>query len=207
MDYLFHPSARRGFGRSRRAKASPKKAASARASGARAAFRPRGARRWCTGTLHASRLQFWSWLVAARVSGDSRGGIPKAQFAAALGLAGIGAELRAVKGCEQAATPHLPGDCGERVLRAGGARRGILRGVCHATARATVGVADQHPPKLVHRDVIEVQQITARIAATLVPDAAALNGIRWRRINGSPCPAAVVGEGDTQTPHAEEFRR
>src|SRR5206468_713838 len=133
--------------------------------------------------------------------------IAVAQRPASLEVARAGAELRAVERLEQPAAADLARDRGERILRAGGTRRRILSRIGDAGAGAAVGVANENAPGPVDSNVVEVEQIAARIAAALIPDAAALHRIGRRRIGGRPALSAVIGERDIQVPDAEEFRR
>src|SRR6266404_5619428 len=142
--------------------------------------------------------------IAVRVAGDSRGGVAIAELAAANVVAGVGAGLRAVENFEETASANLARDGGEGVLRGGGAGCGVLRGVGDAGAGTAVGVANEDAAGFVHRDVVEVEQIAARIAAAAVPDATALHGIGGRGVDGGPNAAGVIGEGDVEMPDAEE---
>src|SRR6267143_265060 len=108
--------------------------------------------------------------VAVLVTAETTRGITVAQAAAANDVGGPGSELSAVQDGKQSSATHLPRDCGQRILRAGRASGGVLRGIVHARAGAAIGVAHQYPPKLVHRNVIEVEQVPARVAAALVPN-------------------------------------
>src|SRR5258708_8729115 len=142
--------------------------------------------------------------IAVRVAGDSRGGVAIAELAAANVVAGVGAELRAVENFEETASANLARDGGEGVLRGGGAGCGVLRGVGDAGAGTAVGVANEDAAGFVHRDVVEVEQIAARIAAAAVPYAATLHGIGGRGVDSGPNAAGVVGEGDVEMPEGEE---
>src|SRR3989442_11403759 len=130
--------------------------------------------------------------IAIRTAADTTCGITEAQRAAAFDVAGLSPELRAVQGRKQSSAAHLPRYRGKRILRASRARGGVLRGVGHARTRAAIGVAHQHAPKLVNRDVIKIEQVPAGIAAALIPNAAALHGVGRGRIPGGPSPATVV---------------
>src|SRR6266850_2345092 len=79
--------------------------------------------------------------------------------------------------------------------------------VAHARAGAAVGVTHQYAPNLVHGDVVEVEQVTTWVAAALVPNATALNGVGRCRVRGGPGATAVVGERDIQMPDAQEIGR
>src|SRR5207302_8785567 len=131
--------------------------------------------------------------LAVRVAADSLGGVAMAQLAAAFVVAVVSSELRAVEGCKQAAAAHLPGDGGERILRTGRTMRSVLRRIGRAGASAAISVAHQHAPDPIDGDVVEVEQVAARIGAALVPDAAALDRVRRRRVDGGPGATAVVG--------------
>src|SRR5262249_53955025 len=117
------------------------------------------------------------------------------------------AEVGAVPGGEQPSTSHLPGKGGQRILRSRWAGGGVLRGIGNAATGAAIGVSHQHAPKLVHRDVVEVEQVAARVATASVPDAAALDWIRGRCINRGPCAAGIVGKGNIKMPDALEVAR
>src|SRR5260221_14397831 len=142
--------------------------------------------------------------IAVLIAGDSGGGVAIAELAAANVVAGVGAELRAVENFEETASANLARDGGEGVLRGGGAGCGVLRGVGDAGAGTAVGVANEDAAGFVHRDVVEVEQIAARIAAAAVPYAATLHGIGGRGVNSGPNAAGVVGEGDAEMPDAGE---
>ena len=145
--------------------------------------------------------------IAVRVAPDSARGIAEAEFPATFVVAGLGAELRAVKGSKEATAAHLTGDGCQGILRASGAGRGILRRVVHARAGAAVGVAHQHASKFIHGDVHEIEQIAAGIAASAVPDAAALNRVGHGGVHGGPGAAGVIGEGDVEVPNSGEVSR
>src|SRR5207237_5384365 len=74
-------------------------------------------------------------------------------------------------------------------------------------ARAAVGIADQHAADLVDGDVVEVEQVTAGIAAAAIPDAAALHWIRRCDVRSHPRLAGVVGRRDVEVPDAVEAAR
>src|SRR5258708_32085706 len=114
--------------------------------------------------------------VAVWTAADTACRVTVAKLAAAFDVASLGAELRAVEGGKQSSAAHLPRDRGQRVLRSGRARGGVLRSIVHARARAAVRVAHHHAPKLVHGDVVEVEQVSTPISAPLGPNAAALHG-------------------------------
>src|SRR5712692_6616 len=126
--------------------------------------------------------------ITVLVAADTACRVTITKLAAPFDVAGLGAELRAVEGCKQAASSHLPRDRGQRILRTGGAGGGVLRGIVHARACAAIGVAHHYAPRLVHSDVVEVQQVAARVAPALVPNAAALHGVGWCRVGGGPGP-------------------
>src|SRR3984893_10233322 len=144
--------------------------------------------------------------IAVLIAGDSGRGIAIAELAAAFVVAGVGAELCAVQGFEETAAADLASDGSERVLCGGRAGRGVLRGTRDAGAGAAVGVANEDAAGFVYRDVVKVEQIAARIAAAAVPDAAALDGIGGRGVDGGPNAAGVIGQGNVEMPDAEEVR-
>src|SRR4029453_15442700 len=58
-----------------------------------------------------------------------------------------------------------------------------------------------------HRDASKVEQVSQRIAATLVPDSSfTLNGISWCCVNRHPGLATVVSVGDVNVPTAFKGR-
>ena len=101
----------------------------------------------------------------------------------------------------------MAGNRRQCVLSASRARGGILRRVGDATSRAAVGVTHKYPPELVHGDIVEIEKITARVAASLVPDAASLHWVRGSSVNGRPSEAGVVSEGRIQVPDPLEVGR
>ena len=116
-------------------------------------------------------------------------------------------DQRAVECLEQPETSHLTGNRRQRVLRTGRACGHILRRVGHATPGAAVGVADEHPPEFIHGNVVEIKQIAARVASSLVPDAASLDWIRGSCVNSRPGEAGVVSESHIEVPDALEVGR
>src|SRR6202048_696117 len=140
--------------------------------------------------------------IAVLVAGDSGGRVTVAELAAAYVVTGVGAELRAIQGFEETAAANLAGNGRKGVLSGGGSSGRILRGIGDARTGAAVSVANEDAAGLVHRDVVEVEQIPARIAAPAVPDATALYGIGRRGVDGGPSAAGVVGECDVKMPDA-----
>src|ERR1700737_3165059 len=136
-------------------------------------------------------------VVAGRVAAHAGGGAARALGAAARALRTADAEVRSVVGGEQAAAAGLAGDGGERIER-------VHRGILHAGAGASIGVADQHATVTVDRHVVEVEKVAALVAAAAVPDAAALHGVCGCRIGRRPGAPAVVGGGDVEVPDAGE---
>src|SRR5262249_19259491 len=117
----------------------------------------------------------------------------------------LGPELSAVERSKQASAADLPCDGGQRVLGARRSASGILCRISYATAGATIGVTHQHAPELVHRNVIEVEQVAAWVAAALIPYTAALHRVRRSRVDRGPSTAAVIREGDIEVPNAREI--
>src|SRR6266481_1760894 len=145
--------------------------------------------------------------ITVLVAADTARRITITKLAATFVVAAPGAELRAVERGKQASAAHLPRDGGQRILGTGRAGGGVLRGIVHTRACAAIGVAHEYAPKLVHCDVVEVEQVSTRIAAALVPNAAALHGVGWCRVGGGPGATAVVRERDIQVPDAQEIGR
>src|SRR6266850_659269 len=145
--------------------------------------------------------------IAVLIAFDAARGIPVAKRAAAFIVAVLGPELCAVEGSEQSSATHLPRDRGQRILRSRRPSGSVLRGIVHACPGAAVGVAHQYAPKFVHRDVVEIEQVSARVTAALVPNAATLHEVGWCRVRGRPCTATVVGERDVQMPDAGKISR
>src|SRR5258708_9505994 len=145
--------------------------------------------------------------VAVGASADSRGGVAKAQLATAFIVTAARAKLRAIKGGKQTAPSDLARDGRARILRAGRAGGGVLRGIGHACSGAAVGVTNEHASEPVNGDVVEVEQIAAQIASSSVPDASALHRVGRRCVRRRPRPAAVPGECDIKVPHSRKIRR
>src|SRR6267143_5821021 len=145
--------------------------------------------------------------IAVWTAADTACRVTIAKLATTLVVSAPGAELCAVEGGEQSWAAHLPRDRGQRILRTGGSSGGVLRRVVHARAGAAVGIPHQYAPNLVHGDVVEVEQISARVAPALIPNAAALNGVGRCRVRGGPSTTAVVRERDIQMPDAKEIGR
>src|SRR5512140_1124718 len=120
--------------------------------------------------------------ITVLVAADTACRIAITKLAATYVVAALGPELRPVEGGKQSSAAHLPRDRGQCVLRTGWTSGGVLRGVIHARARAAVGVAHQYAPNFVHGDVVEVEQVATRVAAALVPNAAALHGVGRCRV-------------------------
>src|SRR5439155_21892226 len=117
------------------------------------------------------------------------------------------AELRAVKGCKQATATHLPRDGSQRILRGGRTVGCILRLIRYAGAGTAIGITDQHPPELINRNVVEVEQVAAGIAPALVPDAATLYRVCGSGVGSGPGSAAIVSKGDQRVPNTGEISR
>src|ERR1700676_2234129 len=141
---------------------------------------------------------------AFRIASDTGSGIAVTLLPSADVVARFGAKLCAIERAEEAAAADLASDRGERVLGRRRSGAGVLRRIRHAASGATVRVSHQHSAGLVHRNVIEVQQIAARIAAATIPDATALHRIGRRSIHGRPGAAGIVGKGDVQMPDPEK---
>src|SRR5262249_46784007 len=141
---------------------------------------------------------------AARITLYTRGGIPEAELTVAFNIPAARSELCAVERRKQPTSAHLTGNRRQRILSARRTRRGVLRRVGNATAGAAVGVAHQHAPEFVHRDVVEIEQIAARIAPALVPDAATLHCVGGSCVNGRPGSARIVSERHIEVPDALE---
>src|SRR5258708_1832390 len=103
--------------------------------------------------------------IAVRTAADTACRIAIAKLAATLVVAAPSAELRAVEDGEQSLAAHLPRDRGQRILRTGWTGRGILCGIVHTRAGAAIGLTHQHAPNLAHGDVVEVEQVSTRVAA------------------------------------------
>src|SRR5256885_9084940 len=144
--------------------------------------------------------------IAAGTAGNAAGSIALAELGAAFDLTGFGAELRVIKSRTQAAPSDLTSNRGEGVLSARGTIGRILRRIGDAASGAAVGIADQDASNFVHGYIVEVQQVTARIAAALVPDAPTLHGIRGGSVGCGPSVATVVGDGDVEMPDAAGVR-
>src|SRR5437868_6017337 len=142
--------------------------------------------------------------VAVRAAGDSSSWVAVAELATANVVTRIGAKLGAIQCFEQAAAADLTGDCRQRVLCSCRARSGILRGVSDARTGAAVCIAHQDAAGFIYRDVVEVEQIAARIAAATVPNATALHRVRRRSVDGGPSPPGVVRERYVQVPDTEQ---
>src|SRR6266849_7409808 len=112
--------------------------------------------------------------ITVLVAADTACWVAIAKLPATLVVTAPGAKLRAVESGKQSSATYLPCDCGQRILRTCRAGGGVLRGIVHARAGAAIGVAHQYAPKLVHGNVVEVQQVSTWVAAALVPNAAAL---------------------------------
>src|SRR5882762_2598548 len=71
---------------------------------------------------------------------------------------------------------------------------------------APIRVCGEDPTSLVHRKVIEVQQVSGSRGArrALGTDHAELHGINRRGVHGEPSPATVVSGGDVAVPHTVE---
>ncbi len=145
--------------------------------------------------------------IAVWTAADTACRVTIAKLATTLVVSAPGAELCAVEGDKQSLAAHLPRDRGQCILGTGRAGGGVLRGIVHARAGAAVGVAHHYAPKLVHGDVVEVEQVSTWVAAALVPNAAAPHGIGRCRVGGGPGATAVVRERDIQMPDAEEIGR
>src|SRR5438132_13674831 len=115
-------------------------------------------------------------VVAVRVAAHSAGGVALTELAAALVVAVVAAELRAVEGGEEPAPAHLARDGGERILRGSRARGSALCGIVHTGTGAAVGVSDQPAPDPLDGDLVEVEQVAALVGAASVPD----EGWMWR---------------------------
>src|SRR4029077_10549309 len=68
-----------------------------------------------------------------------------------------------------------------------------------------VRIADQNAASGVDCDVVEIEQIAARIAAAAIPDAAALDGIGGSSVDGRPGAAGIISKRNVEMPDAEEF--
>src|SRR5690349_15431576 len=145
--------------------------------------------------------------IAAWTAADTAGGIAFAELTATFNFSGFSAELRAIKSRKETFSAHLPGNRSERILGRCGTAGRVLRRIAYTTSGATVRIANQHAAELVDGNVIEVEQIAAGIAASLIPDAAALHGVGRRGVGGCPSAAAVVGDRDIQMPDTQEIGR
>src|SRR2546423_8264240 len=116
--------------------------------------------------------------IACWPAGNAAGSIALAELGAAFDRPGFGAELRVIKSRKQTSPSDLTSDGGEGVLSARGTIGSILRRIGDAAGGAAVGIADEDASKFVDGYVIKLEQVTARIAATLIPDAPTLHGIR-----------------------------
>src|ERR1700730_13901105 len=114
--------------------------------------------------------------IAVLVAADSGRRVTVAELATAYIVAGVGAELRAIQGFEETAAANLAGNGGKGVLSGGGSSGRILRGIGNARTGAAISVANEDAAGFVHGDVVDVEQIAARIAAAAIPDATALYG-------------------------------
>src|ERR1700731_2136639 len=141
--------------------------------------------------LHKPLLQCSSRSIAVRTAADAACRITIAKLAATFVVTAPGAELRAVEDGEQSSAAYLPRDRGQRILRSGWTGRSILRGIVHTRAGAAIGVTHQHAPKLVHGDVVEVEQVSTRVTAARIPNAATLHGVGRCRVRGRPSATAV----------------
>src|SRR2546423_13722047 len=141
--------------------------------------------------------------IACWPAGNAAGSIALAELGAAFDRPGFRAELRVIKSRKQTAPSDLTSNRGEGVLSARGTIGSILRRIGDATGGAAVSIADQDASNFVHGYIVEVQQVTARIAATLVPDAPTLYGIRGGSFGCSPSVPAVGGDGAGEGPDAE----
>src|SRR5436309_2722895 len=119
-----------------------------------------------------------SIVVAVRPSAYTGRGISEAEFAASFIITAVRSELRTVKRGEQATTTGLASNRRERVLGRCRTGRGVLCTVGYAGPGAAVGITHQNSSSLIDRDVIEIEQIAAWIAAALVPDAPTLYRVR-----------------------------
>src|SRR5258708_4446837 len=106
---------------------------------------------------------------AAGISFHAARRIAVTELPAPLLVAGARAELGAVEGGEETSPAGLARDRGQRVLRRRRTGRRILRRITDTGAGAAVRVADQHAAGPVDGDVVEVEQVPARIAAAPVP--------------------------------------
>src|SRR2546423_9259565 len=127
--------------------------------------------------------------IACWPAGNAAGSIALAELGAAFDRPGFGAELRVIKSRKQAAPSDLTSDGGEGILSARGTIGSILRRIGDAAGGAAVGIADEDASNFVHGYIVEVQQVAARIAAALVPDASTLHGIRGGSVGRGPSVA------------------
>src|SRR5256885_1800910 len=128
---------------------------------------------------HRQRLSIWRLAAAIRVAtgaaGDAASSITCAELAATFYIARLGTKLGSVKSGEESAAADLAGDGGEGVLGGFGAGAGVLGRVGYTSAGAAVRVTHQGAAELILGDVVEIEQITAGVAATLSPDATTLH--------------------------------
>src|SRR5437870_2654707 len=104
-----------------------------------------------------------------------------------------------VKTGEQALASGLPRHTHEGDKIIGSRARNAAR------SHAAVAVSVESTPFFVHRDFIEVEQVSVIVAAALPPDAGhTLDGIVGCRVNRYPGLAFIVGCGDERVPFSGE---
>ena len=107
--------------------------------------------------------------------------------------------LCCVKTGEQALTSGLPRHAHEGDKVVGCRARNATQ------SHAAVAVSVESTPFVVHRDFVEIEQVSIIMAAALLPDAGfALNGIVGSGVNRHPGLAFVIGGGDESVPFAGE---
>src|SRR5258708_36204490 len=95
---------------------------------------------------------------------------------------------------------------GPIVIETGVAGGGVVAPGDTGGGDAPIRVCGEDTTGLVHRKVIEVQQVSGSIGArrALGPDHAELRGIIRRSVHSEPSPATVVSGGDIAVPHTVE---